>query len=166
MIIRPMKPEDWSGVFEIYKQGIDSGKATFSTNYPTWEEWDAGHNDSCRFAALINDEIVGFTAVSPVSAKQHYNGVVEVMIYVDEKHQNRVVGTALLKKLIEEAPKNGFWCLYSSIFSENKQSIQLHKKCGFRTIGYRERIAKDRFGNWTDTVLMEYRFQDETFKQG
>ena len=33
----------------------------------------------------------------------------------------------------------------------------LHKKCGFREIGYREKIAKDRFGEWQNTTLMEYR---------
>lgn len=106
-------------------------------------------------------EIAGFVAVSPISGKPHYYGVVEVMIYVDEKYWNRGIGTALLRKLIEEAPNSGFWCLYSSIYSSNEKSLKLHKKCGFRTIGYRERIARDRFGNWTDTTLMEYRFPDE-----
>jgi len=165
MTIREMTPEDWNRVFEIYKQGIDSGKTTFSTKYPTWEEWDAGHIRCCRYVALYNNEITGFVAVSPISGKAHYRGVVEVMIYVDKKYWHNGVGTSLLKKLIEEAPKNGFWCLYSSIYSSNEKSIKLHNKCGFRTIGYRERIAKDRFGNWTDTTLMEYRFPDGLVKE-
>lgn len=165
MIIRDILPEDWNRVFEIYKQGIDSGKTTFSTHYPTWEEWDAGHNEPCRYVALCDDEIAGFVAVSPISAKPHYKGVVEVMIYVDEKHWHKGIGTGLLNKLIAEAPGNGFWCLYSSIYSSNEKSINLHNKCGFRTIGYRERIARDRFGNWTDTTLMEYRFADEIVKE-
>lgn len=165
MTIREMIPEDWGRVFEIYKQGIDSGKTTFSTKYPTWEEWDTGHNKWCRFVAVLNDEIVGFVAISPVSAKPHYSGVAEVMVYVDECYWHNGVGTALLKRLIDEAPNNGIWCLYSSIFSSNEKSIKLHNKCGFRTIGYRERIARDRFGNWTDTTLMEYRFADEMVKE-
>ena len=161
MTIREMTPEDWDRVFEIYKQGIDSGKTTFSTKYPTWEEWDTGHHKVCRYVALFQNQIIGFVAVSPISGKAHYRGVVEVMVYVDEKHWHNGAGTRLLTKLIEEAPKNGFWCLYSSIYSSNEKSIKLHNKCGFRTIGYRERIAKDRFGNWMDTTLMEYRFPDE-----
>lgn len=36
-------------------------------------------------------------------------------------------------------------------------SIALHKKCGFREIGYREKIAKDKFGVWQNTTLMERR---------
>ena len=165
MTIREMAPEDWNKVFEIYKQGIDSGETTFSTEYPTWEQWDAGHNKRCRYVALLNDEIVGFIAGSPVSMKPHYSGVVEVMVYVDKSHWHNGIGTALLERLIEEAPNNGIWCLYSSIYSANEKSIKLHNKCGFRTIGYRERIAKDRFGNWTDTTLMEYRFADEIVKE-
>lgn len=165
MVIRGMIPEDWNEVLKIYKQGIDSGKTTFSTKYPTWEEWDYGHNKQCRYVALCDDEIAGFVAISPISSKPHYYGVVEVMVYVDEKHWHKGIGTRLLKKLIEEAPNNGFWCLYSSIYSTNEKSINLHQKCGFRLIGYRERIAKDRFGNWTDTTLMEYRFPDELVKE-
>lgn len=129
------------------------------------EDWDEGHSKRCGYIALINDEIAGFIAVSPMSTKAHYCGVVEVMVYVDEKYWHMGIGTSLLEKLIAEAPNNGFWCLYSSIFSSNEKNIKLHNKCGFRTIGYRERIAKDRFGNWTDTTLMEYRFPDELVKE-
>ena len=164
MVIRELAKSDWTRVFEIYKQGIDSGKTTFSTHYPTWEEWDAGHNKPCRYVAELDGEIIGFAAVSPISGKPHYYGVVEVMVYVDERYWHHGAGTGLLKQMIKDAPENGFWCLYSSIYSSNEKSLNLHKKCGFRTIGYRERIAKDRFGNWTDTILMEYRFADEIVK--
>ena len=161
MMIREMLVEDWTRVSEIYKQGVDSGNTTFTTKCPTWEEWDLEHKKEFRYVAFCSEEIAGFVAVSPVSEKAHYYGVVEVMIYVDEKYWHKGIGTALLTKVIEEAPKNGFWCLYSSIYSDNEKSIKLHEKCGFRMIGYRERLAKDKFGNWRDTTMMEYRFPDE-----
>ena len=66
-------------------------------------------------------------------------------------------GTALLTHLCEETEKFGYWTLYSAIFSVNTASIELHKKCGFRVVGYRENIAKDRFGNWQSTTIMERR---------
>lgn len=160
MVIREMLPRDWDSVFEIYKQGIDSGKTTFSTSYPSWNEWDSGHFRTCRYVALLGEIVTGFIAISPVSAKPHYHGVAEVSIYVDSQFRHQGIGFSLLSTLIESAPANGFWCLYSSIFSSNTESIRLHTKCGFRMIGYRERIAKDRFGNWVDTTLMEYRFPD------
>ena len=158
MNIRELLPEDWERVFEIYKQGVDSGKATFNTSYPTWEEWNEGHKESCRYVAIKDNEIVGFLAISYVSTRPHYLGIVEVSVYVDEAHQRQGIGKALLETLIQEAPNHEIWCLYSSIMSENEGSIKLHETCGFRTIGYRERIAKDRFGIWRNTTLMEYRF--------
>jgi phosphinothricin acetyltransferase len=78
-------------------------------------------------------------------------------IYVDQEYRGHGVGTALVNELIKKSEKAGFWSIYSAIISINKASIALHKKCGFREIGYRERIAKDRFGEWQNTTLMEYR---------
>ena len=164
MTIRNMMPEDWNQVFEIYRQGIDSGLATFTTNYPSWEDWDKGHINKCRYVAICNDKIAGFLALSPVSERPHYSGVAEVMIYLDAEYQKQGIGTNLLNRVVQDAPNEGFWCLYSSIFSTNENSIKLHQKCGFRTIGYRERLAKDKFGNWMDTTMMEYRFSDDIVK--
>ncbi|WP_242826641.1 GNAT family N-acetyltransferase [Oribacterium sp. NK2B42] len=78
-------------------------------------------------------------------------------IYVDQKYRGHGVGTALVNELIKGSEKAGYWSIYSAIISINRASIALHKKCGFREIGYRERIAKDRFGEWQNTTLMEYR---------
>ncbi len=165
MQIREMIPEDWNRVFEIYKKGIDSGKATFTTTYPTWEEWDAVHHKNCRYVALCDGIVAGFVAVSPTTTREPYRGVVEVSVYVDENYRHRGVGTSLMQKLIDEAPGKGFWCLYASVFSTNENSLQLHTKCGFRTIGYRERIAQDKFGKWTNTIILEYRLPDELVKR-
>lgn len=161
MIIRNMIPEDRESVLEIYKQGIFSGKATFTREVPTYEEWDENHIKNCRYVALIDDKAVGFVVLAPSSSKPHYRGVAEVSVYVNENYHNQGIGTALLKKIIEEAPESGFWSLYSVILSVNETSIRLHEKCGFRVIGYKERIAKDRFDIWRDTVLMEYRLPDK-----
>lgn len=165
MIIRELLPKDADSILDIYKQGVESGQTTFATAVPDYEEWDAAHHNVCRYVAVCDDVVVGFVALSPVSSKPHYSGVAEVMVYVDEHYHHQGIGTQLLNTLIKAAPQHGVWCLYASIFASNESSIRLHAKCGFRTIGYRERIAKDRFGNWTDTVMMEYRFADDIIKE-
>lgn len=43
----------------------------------------------------------------------------------------------------------------SGIMADNKASICLHETCGFRQVGYRDRMGKDRFGQWRNTVLMD-----------
>lgn len=116
-----------------------------------------GYLKDCRFVYELDGSVLGYSALSPTSAKPHYKGVVEVSIYVDETHLHRGIGTALLNRLCEEADRLGYWTLYSSIFCENIASIELHKKCGFRVIGYREKIAKNIFGRWQSTTIMERR---------
>ena len=67
------------------------------------------------------------------------------------------VGTAVrVKKLIEESEKHGFWTLQAGIFSENKASINLHKKCGFRLVGIREKVGQ-LHGKWHDNHFLERR---------
>lgn len=156
-VIREMKTEDWNSVERIYTQSLKKGNATFVSECPTYEMWDAGRLKECRFVYESEGDVVGYVTISPTSGKPHFKGVVEVSIYVDEQHLHKGIGTALLKHLCEESEKLGYWTIYSSIFPENIASIELHKKCGFRVIGYREKIAKDIFGNWRTTTIMERR---------
>lgn len=156
-MIREMTPNDWERVTDIYEQGLVRGTSTFNTKCPTYEEWDAGHIKDCRYVYISDEKVVGWIAISPSSGRCVYKGCVEVSIYIDEAYQGKGIGTALLEKLCEDTEKAGYWSLYSTIFSINKVSIALHKKCGFREIGYREKIAKDRFGVWQNTTLMERR---------
>ena len=156
-MIRPMIDNDWERVSEIYKQGMEGGTATFNTECPSFEEWDKGHIKECRFVYEDEGKVIGWVAISPTSSRCVYKGCVEMSIYVDQKYRGHGVGTALVNELIKGSEKAGYWSIYSAIISINRASIALHKKCGFREIGYRERIAKDRFGEWQNTTLMEYR---------
>jgi phosphinothricin acetyltransferase len=155
--IKPMKESDWEQVAEIYLDGIQTEIATFQSEAPTWEDWDKGHVVDCRFVARVEDNILGWVAMSPVSSRCVYAGVAEVSVYVHKEYKGMGVGTTLLNHVIEESEKLGFWTLQSGIIKENTASRLLHKKCGFREIGYRERVGKMKNGTWHDVVLMERR---------
>lgn len=152
-----MERSDWKRVSEIYTQGLEKGIATFETICPTYEDWDRGHLPICRYVAVEEGKLVGWIAVSPTSSRPAYSGSVEVSIYVDDSCQRNGVGYELMMHLIDAARVNGIWSLYAAIFSVNSASIEFHKKCGFREIGYRERIAKDKFRQWQNTTIMELR---------
>jgi len=102
-------------------------------------------------------KIVGWAAITPKSRRCLYKGCVEMSVYIDKDYQGKGIGTELVEQLLQEAKKLGYWSIYSAVISINTASIALHKKCGFREIGYREKIAKDRFGNWQNTTLFELR---------
>lgn len=155
--IREMIESDAARVLELYRQGIESGISTFTKECLSYAEWDESHHKFCRFVYETDGEVTGWVVIAPTSKREIYSGVVEVSLYVDEKYSHRGIGTALLLHLIEKAPEHGLWCLYSAILETNPRSIALHEKCGFRRIGYRERIAKDRSGEWRNTVIFEKR---------
>ncbi len=157
LAIRGMKKEDWEAVAAIYKEGIDSGIATFQTEVPEYEEWDKSHIAACRLVAIENSSVVGWAALSKVSSRCVYSGVAEISIYIKENARGKGIGEKLLKELILESEKEGYWTLQSGIIEINYASIALHKKVGFRMVGYREKIAQDRNGVWQNTVLMERR---------
>lgn len=155
--IDKMKYEDWEEVKEIYLKGIKTGNSTFQTKAPSWKEWDEGHSSECRLVAKEGDNVLGWAALSPVSSRCVYSGVAEVSIYVGSQYRGNGIGSSLLKKLIETSEKNEFWTLQAGIFLENKSSLLLHKKCGFREVGIREKIGKMKNGEWRDVVLLERR---------
>lgn len=155
-IVRPALPSDWPAIARIYAEGIETGIATFETTVPAWDEWDATHRTAPRLVAVDGDVVVGWAAVSPVSRRDAYRGVVEHSVYVAEGARGRGVGRALLEELIAAAPGEGIWTIQTSVFAENAASVALHLAAGFRVVGRRERIAR-LGGAWRDTLLLELR---------
>lgn len=151
-----MQPEHWPDVERIYVEGIATGNATFETESLGWEKWDAKHHQHSRLVALGGTELRGWAALSPVSTRRVYAGVAEVSIYVAEAARGKGVGRALLRGLVGQSEQNGLWTLQAGIFPENEASIALHKACGFREVGCREKIGKLR-GIWRNVVLLERR---------
>jgi len=156
--IRTMTEVYWPQVAEIYREGIETGNATFETIVPMYDKWNATHVQECRIVAFIGEEtIAGWAALSPVSSRCVYVGVAEVSVYVGEKYRRQNIGQLLLNALIETSEKKGYWMLQSSVFEENVASVAIHLKCGFRTVGFRERIGRDKYGKWHNTLLLERR---------
>ena len=157
MQIIPLTTEHYPQVDAIYLEGIATGNATFQTEGKSWAEWDAGHLTHSRLAAVDNGCVAGWAALSPVSGRCVYAGVAEVSVYIAGQVRGKGIGAMLLERLIEESESAGIWTLQAGIFPENKASIALHERCGFRTVGYRERIGRMHTGIWRDTILMERR---------
>lgn len=160
-LIDGMTDEDWEHVRSIYRQGITTGHATFVSDVPGWQAWDSTHLSSPRLVARAGAALLGWAALSPVSDRCAYAGVAEVSVYVGAGHRGRGVGTALLRALIGGSEREGIWTLQAGIFPENRTSLGLVSRCGFREVGRRERLGKMAYGphagRWRDVVLLERR---------
>ena len=157
--IRDLRQPDWPEVAAIYEAGIRTGDATFETEVPSWEAWDAAHLAAHRLVAVADGAIIAWAALSPVSDRCVYEGVAENSIYVSPHEQGRGVGRALLTRLVEDAERAGIWTIQTGIFPENEASIALHLRCGFRIVGTRERLGRHH-GTWRDVLLLERRSKE------
>ncbi len=158
VVIEPMQPQDWPVVREIYLEGIATKNATFETEAPDWETWDVSHVQNCRLVARLGGQVVGWAALSPVSSRCVYAGVAEESIYIGSAARGQGIGKQLLAALVEASEQAGFWTLQTGIFPENDISIHIHKACGFKALGVREKIGQ-MDGVWRDVVFMERRSQ-------
>ena len=156
-IIDSMQEADWPAVKKIYQQGIDTGQATFASAPPaSWQNWANGHINACSLVARRDALIGGWAALSPVSDRCVYAGVAEVSVYVATEQRGQGLGSKLMAALIERSEQHGIWTLQAGIFPENTASVRLHRACGFREVGRRERLGR-LAGVWRDVLLLERR---------
>lgn len=151
-----MLARHWEGVRAVYVEGLATGEATFETEAPDWTRWDASHLACCRLVVLADGVVAGWAALGRVSAREVYAGVAEVSVYVSEGFRGAGVGRTLLSALVRESEDAGLWTLQASVFPENAASAALHRSCGFREVGLRERVGR-LGGRWRDTLLLERR---------
>jgi L-amino acid N-acyltransferase YncA len=156
METRDLRPEDWPEVAQIFEEGILTGNATFETEVPSWEAWDAAHLPEHRLVAERDGRVVGWIALVPASPRECYAGVAEVSVYIAEEARGQGVGSQLLAVLIETSELGGIWTLQTGVFPENEPSLGLLRRFGFRALGTQERIGR-LHGAWRDVVLLERR---------
>ena len=159
--LRAMVTTDAEAILKIYEEGIQTGHATFEAEVPDWYKWDSGHLTQCRWVAEEGNTVLGWAALTQVSPRKVYSGVAEVSIYVSLNAQNQDIGSILLERLISSLEESSFWTLHAQVFPENKISIYVHEKQGFRKSGTRRQLALMSYGSmegkWRDVVLMERR---------
>ena len=160
--ISALQAAHWPAVQQIYAEGIAAGQATFETEPPTSEHFDHSKLTNQRWVAVgDHGKVLGWVAVSAVSDRRVYTGVVEVSVYVASSAQGQGVGRRLLDALAASTEAAGIWTIQAGIFPENAASLALHHRAGFRTVGTRERIAVMAHGplagKWRDVELLERR---------
>lgn len=159
--IVPLESAHWPEVARIYAAGIATGHATFESAPPGWEAFDSAKLPGHRWVALDGDRVVGWVAVTAVSDRCVYAGVVEHSVYVDPAAQGRGVGRRLLEALVGSTEAGGIWTIQSGVFPENTASLVLHRSAGFRVVGTRQRVGRmtsgPLAGEWRDVVLLERR---------
>lgn len=157
--VEAMTPADWPAVHRIYSEGIATGDATLEREAPDWDHFDRSHRRDCRMVARrgANGAVIGWVALTAYSARRVYSGVAWESVYVAADARGQGVGRALLEALIPASESAGFWTLLAGIMVENRASLALHRRCGFRRVGEMRAMGQDGSGRWRDVVIMERR---------
>jgi phosphinothricin acetyltransferase len=159
MVIQPMRPGDWPEVRRIYAEGIATGNATLEHQAPDWDHFDRSHRVDCRLVARASrrGRVLGWVALTSYSARTTYSGVAWESVYVAQEAQRQGVGRALLEAVIPASEAVGLWSLLAGVLAENRASLTLHRRSGFRRVGVQRSMARDAAGRWRDVVLLERR---------
>jgi L-amino acid N-acyltransferase YncA len=154
--VRPARGEDRDAVAAIYNEGIREGRSTFETEQRTAAdiaEW----LDSPPHPVLVAQdagEVVGWARIAPYSARPCYTGIGEASVYVSAPARGRGLGGALAAELRAEAARAGFHKLIGKLFAENRASLALATRYGFREVGLHLRHGEID-GRWHDVLVVE-----------
>ena len=98
--IGDLRPEHWPEVVRIYARGDRDRQRDVRDRGTELEDWDASHLDAAPLRRARRGRVVGWAAVSPVSDRCVYGGVVENSVYVAAEARGRGIGRLLLEGLI------------------------------------------------------------------
>jgi len=153
---RPARPEDTAAITEIYNQGIEDRIATFETEPRSPADIAAWFEPAYAFVSVVDGsgEVAGYAIANPYSDRPCYAGIGSFSVYVRRSQRGRGVGQIAMAALIDAARERGLWKLYSRIFPENRASLALMARMGFKDIGVHEKHGK-LDGVWKDCVNVE-----------
>lgn len=156
LIIRKAIAKDLAAIAEIYNQGIRARSSTFETLERNPEDisvWLKRPNHPVLVAEK-DKQILGWVAASEYRSRTCYAGIAEFSVYIDKQAQRQGIGNALMPAFFTACTEASFWKILSRIFPENKASLALCKKHGFREVGFYEKHAQ-LDGVWKDVVIVE-----------
>lgn len=156
LISRPANLGDAGAIAEIYNQGIEDRLATFETQPRAASDIEAWFGHELPIVVVTTDagEVTGYAAAFAYADRCCYAGIAEFSVYVKRDWHGRGVGSVAMGALVDACRQRGLWKLLSRIFPENKASLALMARTGFKEIGVHEKHGK-LDGAWRDCVIVE-----------
>ena len=157
MNIRFAKESDARALLKIYQQYIDT-TVTFEYVLPSEEEFQRRIREfSEMYPYLVCEEdgnIIGYAYAHRAFERAAFQWDAEVSIYLDRDARGKGIGTALYEKILDILQKQNFCICYAKINDDNKASIMMHEKYGFRQIGAKRNCGY-KFGKWHSIIFFE-----------
>lgn len=158
LYIRHANLGDAAAIREIYNYEVEHETSTFDLVPRTLEAqqtWITERSGAFSvIVATINDQLVGFGALSEYRDRAAYSTSVEDSIYVSRTHVRQGIGRAILEHLLDTAEASGFHTVMARVGASGLASRALHEACGFTLVGIEREIGR-KFGRWLDVAIMQ-----------
>lgn len=160
-ILRPATEADLDQITVIYADAVTNGTSSYELAPPSRAEMGERFGALAKggFPYVVAEEasrILGYAYAGAFRPRPAYRFVVEDSVYVAPNAKGFGVGTALLKRLIEEATAQGYRQMIAVIGDgrADSASVRLHARLGFAETG---KLIGTGFkhGRWLDTAFMQ-----------
>lgn len=158
-MIREASEKDLEDILEIYNDAIVNTTAIYTYKPETLEEKKQWYEKKKQggYPLLVFEEdnrVVGFATFGPFRAWPAYKYTIEHSIYVHKDYRNHGIATKLMKEIIKIANEREYATLVAGIDANNKGSIKMHEKMGFKYSGTVTK-AGFKFGKWLDLAFYQ-----------
>jgi L-amino acid N-acyltransferase len=158
VLIRPADLADAEAIAEIYNEAILTTTATFDIepkDVAERAEWLRSHDDRHPvLVALIDNKVVGWSALTQWSNRPAYDETAETSFYVRSEFRGRGIGRQLKAATIEEARRLGFHSLIARVAEGSEESLHLNRSMGFVHVGTLKEVGR-KFGRLIDVHILQ-----------
>ncbi|AEY64322.1 GNAT family N-acetyltransferase [Clostridium sp. BNL1100] len=157
--IREAIEADLPKITDIYNWAVKNTTASFDINPQTIEQravWFS-HYKGNRFPLIVyveEGEVAGYASLSEFRAKEGYKKTCELSVYVHPDFQKRGIGNKLMDYIIRLGKEAGYHVIISCITTDNKVSIKMHEKTGFKLCGEMKEVGY-KFGRYLDCLFYQ-----------
>ncbi len=157
--IRLATVADLSAINDIYNYYVFTSTCTYQLELETLEArtiWFEQHSPDTHpvTVATIDNEVVGWGALSQFRPRAAYRHTVEASVYLRHDVHRRGIGKALLLDLIARAKAAGHHTLIGGASADQVASLALQESLGFQQVGYLREVGF-KFGRWLDVVYSQ-----------
>lgn len=147
MQLRDATLDDLETIVTIYNSTIPSRMVTadlIPISVDSRRGWFEAHSRESRpiWISEVDGKVAGWLSYSAFNQKPAYSATSEISIYLHLDFRGRGIGSLLVQKSIEHAPKLGITNLVGLIFGHNHPSLRLFQKFGFERWGFLPGVAK------------------------
>lgn len=159
IIIRSATENDLGDILEINNHEILHSTVNYDYHPKTIEFQKNWFQEKTEkgfpiIVASVDQKVIGFVTYGTFRPKPAYQFTIEHSIYLHHKARGKGLGKQLMLELIRLAKKDGYHLMVGGIDSNNLDSLEFHKRLGFREIGRFKEVGW-KFDKWLDLIFVQ-----------